>query len=121
MTDSVASISDLDLFDDTVLVDPYPSYAALRDPGGVVHLSANDVYVLAKYDVIRNALGDWESFSSEGAIGFNPMVNAALTGTSLASDPPVHTPSPAGGRRGPARPRPCAGGRCVRAHRWRPR
>ncbi len=26
-----------------------------------------------------------------GAIGFNPMVNEALTGTSLASDPPEHT------------------------------
>ncbi|PWU44171.1 cytochrome P450 [Micromonospora globispora] len=91
MTDSAVPISDLDLFDDPVLVDPYPSYAALRGLGGVVHLPANDVYVLTRYDVIRNALGDWESFSSEGAIGFNPMVNEALTGTSLASDPPVHT------------------------------
>lgn len=91
MTDSAPPVSDLDLFDDKVLVDPYPSYAALRDLGGVVHLPANDVYVLARYDAIRNALGDWESFSSAGAIGFNPMVNEALTGTSLASDPPVHT------------------------------
>ncbi|WP_405433751.1 cytochrome P450 [Micromonospora sp. NBC_00617] len=91
MTDSAPPISHLDLFGDTVLVDPYPSYAALRDLGGVVHIPANDVYVLTRYDVIRNALGDWESFSSEGAIGFNPMVNEALTGTSLASDPPVHT------------------------------
>ncbi|GAA4509605.1 cytochrome P450 [Nonomuraea ferruginea] len=90
MTDS-APVSDLDLFDDTVLVDPYPSYAALRDLGGVVRLPANDVYALTRYDVIRNALGDWESFSSAGAIGFNPMVNEALTGTSLSSDPPVHT------------------------------
>ncbi|MGW1060387.1 cytochrome P450 [Micromonospora rubida] len=91
MTDPAAPISDLDLFDDTVLVDPYPSYAALRDLGGVVHLPANGVYALTRYDVIRTALGDWESFSSEEAIGFNPMVKAALTGTSLASDPPVHT------------------------------
>ncbi|MFC5817768.1 cytochrome P450 [Nonomuraea harbinensis] len=90
MTDS-APVSDLDLFDDTVLVDPYPSYATLRDLGGVVRLPANDVYALTRYDVIRNALGDWESFSSAGAIGFNPMVNEALTGTSLSSDPPVHT------------------------------
>ncbi|MEO3785060.1 cytochrome P450 [Actinocorallia sp. B10E7] len=91
MTDSVPPVSDLDLFDDEVLIDPYPSYAALRDLGGVVHLPANGVYALTRYEVIRNALGDWESFSSEGAIGFNPMVNEALTGTSLASDPPVHT------------------------------
>src|SRR5690606_8663197 len=66
-------------------------YAALRDLGGVVRLPANDVYALTRYEVIRGALGDWETFSSEGAIGFNPMVNQALTGTSLASDPPAHT------------------------------
>ncbi|MGW0432123.1 cytochrome P450 [Micromonospora sp. NPDC003197] len=91
MSESVAPVSDIDLFDDMVLVDPYPAYAALRDMASVVRLPANDVYVLTRYDVIRNALGDWETFSSQGAIGFNPMVNEALTGTSLASDPPVHT------------------------------
>lgn len=83
--------SDVDLFADDVLVDPYPTYALLRDLGSVVHLPANDAYALTRYDVIRQALGDWESFSSAGAIGFNPMVNEALTGTSLSSDPPDHT------------------------------
>jgi cytochrome P450 len=82
--------SDIDLFADEVLVDPYPYYAELRELGGVVHLPANDVYVLTRYDVIRSALGDWATFSSR-TIGFNPMVNEALQGTSLASDPPVHT------------------------------
>lgn len=82
--------SALDLFDDKVLLDPYPFYSELRDLGGVVHLPANDVYVLTRYDVIRNALGDHEAFSSR-SIGFNPAVNEALIGTSLASDPPVHT------------------------------
>ncbi|GAA2735637.1 cytochrome P450 [Actinocorallia aurantiaca] len=91
MTDSVPPVSDVDLFDDKVLVDPYPSYTALRDLGSVVRLPANGVYALTRYDVIRNALADWETFSSDGAIGFNPMVNEALAGTSLASDPPVHT------------------------------
>lgn len=81
----------LDLFADEVLLDPYPTYARLRDLGPVVHLPANDVYALTRYDVIRDALGDWESYSSVSAVGFNPMVNEALTGTSLASDPPVHT------------------------------
>lgn len=82
---------DLDLFADDVLVDPYPTYDLLRETAAVVHLPANDVYALTRYDAIRDALADWETFSSAGAIGFNPMVNEALTGTSLASDPPVHT------------------------------
>jgi cytochrome P450 len=81
--------SSIDLFSDEVLLDPYPYYAELRELGGVVHLPANDVYALTRYDVIRDALGDPETFSSR-SIGFNPMVNEALQGTSLASDPPVH-------------------------------
>jgi len=91
MTDTAPPVSDLDLFDDGILVDPYPTYAALRDLGSVVYLPKNEVYALTRYDVIRHALGDWESFSSAGAIGFNPAVNEALTGTSLSSDPPIHT------------------------------
>src|SRR6478609_8186293 len=83
--------SDVDIFSDDVLIDPYPTYAALRDLGPVVHLPANDVYALTHYDTVRSALGDWESFSSAHGVGFNPMVNEALAGTSLASDPPQHT------------------------------
>lgn len=87
---SAPPTSGVDLFSDAVLLDPYPTYSALRELGSVVHLPANDVYVLTRYDAIREALGDFETFSST-SIGFNPMVNEALTGTSLASDPPVHT------------------------------
>ncbi|MGW1709654.1 cytochrome P450 [Streptomyces sp. NPDC002206] len=82
--------SDIDLFADEVVRDPYPVYAELREQGSVVHLRKNDVHVLTRYDAIRGALADWESFSS-ASIGFNPMANEALTGTSLASDPPMHT------------------------------
>ncbi|HET8988015.1 MAG TPA: cytochrome P450 [Humibacillus sp.] len=82
--------ADLDLFADDVLVDPYPTFSELRETAAVVYLPHNDVYALTRYDAIRAALGDWETFSST-SIGFNPMVNEALTGTSLASDPPVHT------------------------------
>lgn len=81
---------DFDLWGDDVLVDPYPTYAALRETAAVVYLPKNDVYALTRYDVIRSALNDWETFSSS-SVGFNPMVNEALQGTSLASDPPVHT------------------------------
>ncbi|MDQ0296356.1 cytochrome P450 [Streptomyces sp. DSM 41037] len=87
---STPPTSDVDLFADEVVLDPYPVYADLRERGPVVHLPHNDVYALTRYDVIRGALADWESFSSN-SIAFNPMANEALTGTSLASDPPVHT------------------------------
>ncbi|MGX1541249.1 cytochrome P450 [Streptomyces adustus] len=87
---STPPTSDVDLFADDVLLDPHPVHAELRELGPVVHLPKNDVYALTRYDAIRAALGDWESFSS-ASIAFNPAANQALTGTSLASDPPVHT------------------------------
>ncbi|MEV5459757.1 cytochrome P450 [Streptomyces cellulosae] len=87
---STPPTSDVDLFADDVVLDPYPVFAGLREQGPVVHLPRNDVYALTRYDVVRDALADVESFSST-SIAFNPMANEALTGTSLASDPPVHT------------------------------
>ncbi len=83
--------SEINLFADDILIDPYPTYAALRGLGSVVYLPENDVYALTRYDAIRNALGDPGTFSSVKAIGFNAGVNEALQGTSLASDPPMHT------------------------------
>ncbi|MDE8587539.1 cytochrome P450 [Arthrobacter sp. NQ4] len=82
--------SDIDIWDDDITVDPYPTYAALRELGGVVHLPKNSLYAVTRYDVIRDVLADPEAFSST-TLGFNPMVNEALQGTSLASDPPMHT------------------------------
>ncbi|MGW7298443.1 cytochrome P450 [Streptomyces sp. NPDC054829] len=87
---STPPTSDLDLFADEVLLDPLPFHTELRETAPVVHLPKIDAYALTRYDVIRDALADWESFSST-SIAFNPAANQALTGTSLASDPPVHT------------------------------
>lgn len=84
-------VSQVDLFADEVLLEPYATHGELRELGSVVHLPKNDIYALTRYDVIRAALGDWETFSSAHGVGFNPMVNEALAGTSLASDPPDHT------------------------------
>ncbi|MFF2346558.1 cytochrome P450 [Pseudarthrobacter sp. NPDC058119] len=82
--------SDIDIWDDDITVDPYPTYAALRELGGLVHLPKNNLYAVTRYDLIRDVLADPASFSST-TLGFNPMVNEALQGTSLASDPPLHT------------------------------
>lgn len=85
-----APTSDLDIWDDQLLIDPYPAYAQLREQGGVVHLPSNGIHAVTRYEAIREVLGDPETYSST-TLGFNPMVNEALQGTSLASDPPVHT------------------------------
>jgi cytochrome P450 len=82
--------SPIDIWADDVVVDPYPTFAELREQAAMVHLPKNEIYVLTRYDAIRDALGDPATFSST-SLGFNPMVNEALQGTSLASDPPMHT------------------------------
>ncbi|CAG9221881.1 Cytochrome P450 [Paraburkholderia tropica] len=83
--------SGIDLWADEVLVDPYPVYRALRELGDVVYLTHSKLYALTGYDVIKHALADPARFSSAQGVGFNDDVNRALQGTSLASDPPVHT------------------------------
>ncbi|WP_322053025.1 cytochrome P450 [Paraburkholderia bannensis] len=74
-----------------MLVDPYPTYRVLRELGDVVYLTHSKLYALTGYDVIKDALSDPARFSSAQGVGFNDSVNQALQGTSLASDPPVHT------------------------------
>ncbi len=89
MTNQVAT-SQIDLWSDENLADPYPTFNQLRDQAAVVKLEQSDVWALTRYEQIREALGDWQTFSSEKAIGFNDGVNEALTGTTLATDPPLH-------------------------------
>ena len=84
MTKTVAT-SDIDLWSDDNLSNPYPSYAILRDQAAVVKLTHSNVWALTRYAAIRDALGDWATFSSENAVGFNEGVNQALAGTTLAT------------------------------------
>ena len=90
MAEAVAT-SDIDLWSDENLSDPYPTFAKLRDQAAVVKLTQSNVWAITRYNEIKGALEDWESFSSVKAIGFNDGVNEALQGTTLASDPPSHT------------------------------
>lgn len=90
MSTAVLQSSSIDIWSDEVLSDPYPAFTELREQAAAVHLEARDVWVLTRYAEIRDALSDWESFSST-KVAFNPQMNEVLTGTTLASDPPLHT------------------------------
>jgi cytochrome P450 len=89
-TSPSAPHTDVDLFADEVLLDPYPHYAALREQGAAVHLDRLDMWAVTRYDEIRSALHDWETFSSQDGVALNAEKNARLRGTVLAADPPVH-------------------------------
>ncbi len=84
-------VSDIDLYTDPARVDPYAIYDELRALGPVVHLSRYDMYALPRYDEVRAALTDWETFSSARGVFVDRDVNAQLEGITLCSDPPEHT------------------------------
>lgn len=81
--------SDLDLFSDEVMFDPYPYFTELRERASVVWLEKLDAWAITRYEPIRSVLADWSRFSSS-RVAFNEPMNQALVGTSLATDPPAH-------------------------------
>ncbi|GAA3827384.1 MULTISPECIES: cytochrome P450 [Amycolatopsis] len=90
MTIAPVPHTEIDLFSDTILTDPYPAYATLRASGAAVYLDKIDAWALPRYEHIRAALRDWETFSSDAAVGLNDVVNGFLVGTVLGTDPPQH-------------------------------
>ncbi|MEU2001879.1 hypothetical protein ACH47B_08205 [Rhodococcus sp. NPDC019627] len=92
LSDRARFETDLDLWDDEVLLDPYPHYKMLRDKGPAAYLTKYDMWILTRYDQVKNALADWETFSSAhlGGIAFNQACNEAWTGSTLVTDPPAH-------------------------------
>ena len=84
-------VDDVDLYRDEARINPYPVYQRLRDAGPVVHLTRHDLYAISRYDDVRTALMDWETFSSARSVFVDPTMNAQLEGITLCSDPPEHT------------------------------
>lgn len=81
--------SDLDLFSDEVMLDPYPRLADLRELAAVVYMETSNLWALTRYEHNRAAMANWKVFSSR-SVAFNDTMNEVLVGTSLATDPPEH-------------------------------
>ncbi|WP_405622012.1 cytochrome P450 [Streptomyces sp. NBC_00076] len=90
MTTAATPVSDMDIFADDVLTDPYPAYAVLRETGAAVYLERYDCWALPRYEHVRAALRDHERFSSVDSVGYEPSLNEARRGGVLATDPPEH-------------------------------
>lgn len=81
----------VNLFDDVALDDPYPLYRQLRDCGPAVWLLRYDAWFLGRWDTVRTALGDWQTWSSACGVGLNPIINEAWKEALICVDPPRHT------------------------------
>jgi len=81
---------DVDLYSDPVLVDPYEHYHAIRELGAAVWLPRHDAWCLARFEDVRNALRDYNLFSSARGIALNDLINQRSLGNTITTDPPEH-------------------------------
>ena len=82
--------SDVDLFSEETLADPYPAYHALREQSGAVWLNKIDMFILTRFADVQGALADWQTFTSAKGVMMNDRMNDTLQGIVLCSDDPEH-------------------------------
>jgi cytochrome P450 len=77
-----------DPYDATVLRDPYPSYARLRDTAPVVRsvIDGRPVWMLSHDHTVRAVLADWRTFSSVGGLSLHPR-GRYEAGVLISTDP----------------------------------
>lgn len=82
--------SDVNLFADASLRDPFADYRRLRDLGPLVKLAQPDVYAISRYDDVREALRSSEILISGEGVGFSEVFNAPKGKNVLQTDGEVH-------------------------------
>ena len=85
---------DDDVFAGENLQNPYPFYEKLRDAGPVVKFKKWDSYALARHKELKQALTDWESFTSSAGVGLGNIKKGETWRSPSALvevDPPAHT------------------------------
>nr|WP_087573569.1 cytochrome P450 [Sphingomonas sp. CDS-1] len=92
-TEITVPIVDIDPFSEEFLADPYAYYAALRDAGPVIYLSAYNIYAMARFSEVQAALKDWQSFCSARGAGLTDFAREKPWRTPsllIETDPPIH-------------------------------
>jgi cytochrome P450 len=88
-----APVSELDPFSEGFLRDPYPFHQELRAAGPVVRLERYGVWAMARYEQVRAALDDWETYRSGAGVGladFTKETPWRPPSLLLEADPPDH-------------------------------
>lgn len=88
---TVAELSEIDLFDDDVLSDPYPVLRRLRDVGPAVYLPRHDVWFVGRYADVKACLAAPDIFSAHRGVGMSYQFNRLSAGTAvLTSEGETH-------------------------------
>ncbi len=64
-TGNAQVLGDVGLFDIPTLVHPYEAYRKLRDEAPVYHVPELNIHVVTRYDLVREAIRDTTTFSSQ--------------------------------------------------------
>ncbi len=95
----MAELTDVNIFDVETLLDPYPSYKRLRDEAPVYFVPEMNLHYVTRYDLVREALKDTETYSSRFDAFMNTTREAGLAAVPadvraeimLTLDEPDHT------------------------------
>ena len=78
MSEGAVKLEDVQVFDIETLIDPYAAYQTLRDEAPVFHVPELNVHYVTRYDLIRQAIKDTETYSSKFDGFLNLSREAAL-------------------------------------------
>jgi cytochrome P450 len=90
---TLAPSLDIDPFDKAFLADPYAHHDAIRDAGAVVRLDGLGAFAMGRYDEVKAALRDHETFCSGRGVGLADFSREAPfrpPSLLLEADPPLH-------------------------------
>ncbi|NOX29600.1 MAG: cytochrome P450 [Actinobacteria bacterium] len=87
----LAPSSNLALYTDDVLADPWPTYQELRDLGGTVWLEQYGMFVHPRFEECRAALRDSDTYTSAQGVMMNDLMNETLQGILLCTDGEEHS------------------------------
>jgi cytochrome P450 len=86
-------ILDIDPFSTAYFDDPYSTQEQMREAGPFIWLSRYGIGAVARYDQVREALMDWQTFSSSRGVGMEDFLlhgRFRLPSLILEADPPEH-------------------------------
>ncbi len=85
-----APVIEADLYADDVLVDSRELFARIREAGPAVWLARHKMYAVGRFEHVRAALRDSDTFLSGRGVAANPIANRVGTDTTLNSDGETH-------------------------------
>lgn len=83
-------VSDVDLFSDETLLNPYPVYDHIRDLGPAVWMTKLGCFAFTRFEDVRGALGNATVFCSGQGVTMNDRMNETLQGIVLCTDGAEH-------------------------------